>query len=205
MLQNPTDITKYSQNDEQDYILRYFQGHQPSKFLDIGGFDPKALSNTRCLVEQGWSGVYVEPSPLCMAKFRTEYEHNPKIQLIEKAIALQTGTMEFWESFGDAVSTFDLKHKDKWSSRVQFKPIEVQTMTMGDLMDEYGHDVTCLSLDVEAMNYLLFLEIPPWFWDQCHFAVIEHDNFYQEMTRILSGFGFSKLAHNAENIVMGKI
>lgn len=195
----------YSQNNEQDFILNYFQNATPGKFMDIGGFHPTLLSNTRCLVERDWAGVYVEPSPLCMAKFRTEYEDNPKIQLVEKAIALQTGTMQFFESGGDAVSTFDLKHKDKWSSRVQFKPIEVQTMTMGDLMDEYGHDVTCLSLDVEAMNYMLFLEIPPWFWDQCHFAVIEHDNFYREMTRILSGFGFSLLGQNAENIIMGKI
>jgi len=205
MLQNPTDFIKYSQNDEQDYILRYFLSHPPAKFIDIGGFDPKALSNTRCLVEMGWSGVYVEPSPKCMANFVMEYGDNPKIQLVEKAIATQTGTMQFFESGGDAVSTFDLKHKDKWSSRVEFKPIEVQTMTMGDLMDEYVHDVTCLSLDVEAMNYLLFLEIPPWFWDQCHLAVIEHDNFYREMIRILSGFGFRLFGQNAENIIMGKI
>ena len=202
---NQTASSKmYSQNDEQDFILNYFQ-ERTGKFPDIGGFDPILLSNTRCLVERGWSGVYVEPSPLCMANFRTEYENNPKIQLVEKAIALQTGTMEFYESAGDAVSTFDLKHKDKWSSRVQFTPIQVQTMTMGDLMDEYGHDVTCLSLDVEAMNYLLFLEIPAWFWDQCQFAVIEHDNFHREITRILSGFGFRLLGQNPENVILAKI
>ena len=47
-----SEIIKYSQNDEQELILFYFHERHPSKFLDIGGFDPKALSNTRCLVER---------------------------------------------------------------------------------------------------------------------------------------------------------
>ena len=48
----------YSQNDEQDYILNYFQNAEPGKFLDIGGYDPLIFSNTRCLVEKDWAGVY---------------------------------------------------------------------------------------------------------------------------------------------------
>ena len=205
MLQNPIDLINYSQNDEQDYILRYFLSHPPAKFIDIGGFDPKALSNTRCLVEMGWSGVYVEPSPKCMANFVMEYGDNPKIQLVEKAIAMDDGTMEFWESNGDAVSTFDLKHKDKWSSFVKFDPIQVQTVTMGDFIEEHGEGTKFLSLDVESMNYMLFLQIPPDFWDEIHMCVIEHDGHHAEMTRILQGFGFSKLAQNSENIIMAKV
>lgn len=198
-------MSKYSQNDEQNYILEFFQNHPPAKFIDIGGFDPKALSNTRCLVEKGWSGVYVEPSPKCMANFVTEYGDNPNIQLVEKAIAMDTGTMEFWESNGDAVSTFDLAHRDRWSGNVQFNSIQVQTVTMGDFLEEYGEGTKFLSLDVESMNYMLFLQIPPSFWHECQMCVIEHDRRDQEMVKILQGFGFSKLAHNAENIVMGKI
>jgi len=195
----------YSQNDEQDYILNYFQNAEPGKFLDIGGYDPLIFSNTRCLVEKDWAGVYVEPSPICMENFRKLYWDNPNIELVEKAIALQEGEMNFFESNGDAVSTFDPKHRDKWSNRIKFNTIRVQTMTMGSLIDQYGKDVTFLSLDVEAMNYSLFLEIPSYFWDQLQMVVIEHDNFHLEMTRILAGFGFSKLAQDAENIILAKI
>ena len=76
---------------------------------------------------------------------------------------------------------------------------------MGDFLEEYGEGTKFLSLDVEAMNYMLFLQIPPTFWDECQMCVIEHDRHDQEMVKILQGFGFSKLAHNSENIVMGKI
>ena len=205
MLQNPTDITKYSQNDEQDYILRYFQKHPPAKFIDIGGFDPKLLSNTRCLVEQGWSGVYVEPSPLCMANFVKEYEGNEKIQLVDKAVSDVEGSITFWESFGDAVSTTSTKHVEKWSPYVKYTEITVPTISMEDLIDQYGEGVKFLSLDVESQNYELFLQIPSHFWDQILMCVIEHDNYYSEMTKMLQWFGFSKLGQNAENIIMGKI
>ena len=206
MSRNPIDLNKsYSQNDEQDYILNYFQNSTPGKFLDIGGFDPVLLSNTRCLVERDWAGVYVEPSPICMETFRKLYWDNPNIDLVERAVALQEGEMDFFESGGDAVSTFDSKHRDKWASRVEYKTIRVQTITMGNLLKSYGHGVTFLSLDVEGLNYSLFLEIPPYFWDQLKMVVIEHDKFDREMTRILSGFGFSKLAQNPENIIMAKI
>jgi FkbM family methyltransferase len=206
MSSNPTDSNKsYSQNDEQDYILNFFQNADPGKFLDIGGFHPTLLSNTRCLIEKGWAGVYVEPSPLCMETFRKLYWDDPNIELVEKAVALQEGEMEFYESGGDAVSTFDARHRDKWASKINYTTIKVQTITMANLLKQYGKDVTFLSLDVEGMNYTLFLEIPPYFWDQLQMVVIEHDNFHQEMTRILAGFGFSKLAQNAENIILAKI
>lgn len=201
---NPIDIN-YSQNDEQELILFYFHGRNPSKFLDIGGFDPKALSNTRCLVERHWSGVYVEPSPICMANFIKEYLDNPRIQLVEKAVSNTPGEITFFESGGDAVSTSNIKHRDKWSPFVKYTEIKVPTITMEDLIDQYGEGVELLSLDVESQNYELFLQIPPHFWDQILMCVIEHDGYGDEMTRILQGFGFSKLGQNAENIIMGKI
>ena len=200
-----SEIIKYSQNDEQELILFYFHERHPSKFLDIGGFDPKALSNTRCLVERHWSGVYVEPSPICMANFMKEYLDNPRIQLVEKAVSHEEGEITFWESNGDAVSTTSPKHVQKWSPYVKYTEIKVPTISMGDLIEEYGEGVELLSLDVESQNYELFLQIPPHFWDQIKMCVIEHDGYDAEMTRILQGFGFSKLGQNAENIIMGKI
>ena len=53
----------YSQNNEQTYILEAFAEKSDGRFLDIGAYDAKLLSNTRALYERGWSGVMVEPSP----------------------------------------------------------------------------------------------------------------------------------------------
>ena len=55
-------MKSYSQYDEQQYILAALEG-EPGRFLDIGGYHPTDKSNTRALVELGWSGVIIEPSP----------------------------------------------------------------------------------------------------------------------------------------------
>jgi hypothetical protein len=54
----------YSQFDEEKYVLEAFRGKvEPGRFLEIGAWDAITFSNTRALVELGWSGVMIEPSP----------------------------------------------------------------------------------------------------------------------------------------------
>ena len=53
----------YSQRDEEKYILEAFDGKTDGRFLDIGAWHPTVFSNTRALIEMGWSGVMIEPSP----------------------------------------------------------------------------------------------------------------------------------------------
>lgn len=55
-------MKNYSQNTEQDIILKYF-GTFVGRFLDIGAYNGLDISNTRALLERGWSGVLVEPNP----------------------------------------------------------------------------------------------------------------------------------------------
>jgi hypothetical protein len=53
---------KYSQNNEQEIILNFFNG-RIGRYLDIGAFDGVAASNTLALAELGWQGTVIEPSP----------------------------------------------------------------------------------------------------------------------------------------------
>lgn len=57
----------YSQNREQAVILRNLAGINGT-LLDIGANDGITFSNTRALVELGWSGVLVEPSRTAFLK-----------------------------------------------------------------------------------------------------------------------------------------
>ncbi len=62
----------YSQFEEEKHILAAlgygeFATMDPTtqqrKFLDVGAWDPITFSNTRALVELGWSGVMIDPAP----------------------------------------------------------------------------------------------------------------------------------------------
>lgn len=57
-------MKNYSQFEEQTAILKAFGNPEiPRRFLDIGSWDAVTFSNTRALVELGWSGVLIEPAP----------------------------------------------------------------------------------------------------------------------------------------------
>ena len=55
----------YSQYGEDQIIAAEFLRRESANrfFLDIGAWHPTIFSNTRLLIEQGWSGVIIEPSP----------------------------------------------------------------------------------------------------------------------------------------------
>jgi FkbM family methyltransferase len=95
----------YSQNNEEMIIISNLSNITSGKFIEIGAYDPFKFSNTRKLVENGWSGLYVEPATYCFNKFVTEYGlDNEKIKLLNKAIGKYNGKLTFYEC-DDAIST----------------------------------------------------------------------------------------------------
>lgn len=203
-------MQNYSQNNEQEVILNYFSQHlngNGGKFLEIGAYDAFKFSNTRALFERGWNGVMVEPSPACFARLNEVYKDEMKIRLINAAIALQDGTIDFFETIGgDAIGTTDINHKDKWErgAGVQYSHIVVQAMSMQRLINDCGMDVDFLSLDTEGTNYDLFCLLPDAFLHRLKMICIEHDNRYSEIMHKLSGYGFKQLHFNGENLIAAK-
>lgn len=198
---------RYSQNNEEDYILDYFKENNNGVFVEIGGYNPFKFSNTRKLVEKGWSGTYVEPSPSCMKSFVDEYSNNEKIVLCDFAITpMNQGRMKFYDSGGDAISSLDTAHVDKWTKgwNVKYAEIEVETMAMSDFLFKYGRKCDFLNLDVEGVNIDLFNVIPDWFFINLQCACIEHDSHIEEIRNKLLHYGFKELCLNGENIIMGK-
>jgi FkbM family methyltransferase len=196
----------YSQNNEEEIILEYFSNHQPGKFIDIGGWHPTQFSNTRCLVEKGWSGVYVEPSPICMESFRREYSASNQIELVQKAITDKTGKSRFFESSGDAVGTLSESHRDRWSEYVKYNEIEIETVSMHEFLSEYFDDsVNFISIDVEGTNIQLFRQIPESVLSKISLICIEHEGNGLEIQETCKRFGLSDiLLFNAENIILSK-
>lgn len=200
-------MEKYSQNDEQSYILNYFNNNgEGIKYIEIGGFHPFTFSNTRALYELGASGVIVEPSPICMKQFINEYSNEPRIKLVQAAITNQDGSIEFHDTNGDAIGTTNYAHKEKWErgAGVKYDRIIVPAMSMIKFIDENGADVDFLSLDTEGTNLELFNLLPDNFLNRLKMICIEHDGKNNEMMQRLSNFGFKQIMLNAENLIAAK-
>ena len=201
----------FSQNFEQHYITQYF-GDRIGKFIDIGAFHVTDKSNTRQLFLNGWEGVLVEPAPSNYKAIADHYKDEPRITTLNVAIGLSNEDLyPFYDCGGDAVSTSDEAHKDKWEqgSNLKFTPITVPQVHMSDFMDKYGKDVNFISIDTEATNMALFKAMPDWVWEQIDCLCIEHEqevnpqNIFDIQIK-LQDFGFKTLYINAENIILGK-
>lgn len=194
----------YSQNLEEKYITKYFNG-KVGNFIDIGAFHPFKFSNTRRLIEIGWSGICVEPAPTLFKAFEDEYKDNERIQLMNVAIGDTTDHVKFYESEGDAISTTDEGHRAKWAaSGVPFNEIMVPMMETIWFFNQYCKEIDFISLDTEGTNMSIFRKIPSWVWQQINCLCIEHDGCYIEIKGTLIDYGMREIYRNAENIILGK-
>ena len=193
----------YSQNQEEIYIVNYF-GSKKGNFLDIGAWHPFEFSNTRRLYEYGWSGIYVEPSPICYKNFVKEYQLESKIKLLNCAITPNiSGKINFYEANGDALSTCNIEHKNNWEKNgVPFNLIEVDALSTKDLECQIQSQINFLSLDVESNNINIFNALSDTFLLSLDMLCIEHDNQFQTIINRMKGF---KIIHqNGENIILAK-
>jgi len=76
----------YSQNNEEQVILSYF-GNKIGNLLDIGANDGLTLSNSRKLIELGWSAELIEPAEIPYNKLIELYKENKKVKLHNIAIS----------------------------------------------------------------------------------------------------------------------
>lgn len=196
---------KYSQNDEEEHILNYFSGKPAGRFIDIGAFHAEKFSNTRALFLAGWEGVLVEPAPENYRGIQEHYKDEPRIKVLNIAVGEVNGEIDFYDCGGDAISTSDEAHMKKWERvGVKYTKIKVPQVSVVDFMNEYCKDVDFISIDTEATNMALFINIPDFVWGQIKLVVIEHDNRQDEIEKKLKKFGFTTRYMNAENILLGK-
>jgi len=199
----------YSQNNEEQIILDYFKDFK-GHLLDIGANDGITLSNSRKLIELGWTGDLVEPSPNAFKKLKKLYSRKKKTKVHNIAIADKSETMTFYvsgEHLGngdtDLLSTLSLKDKQKWESTTEYKTIEVQALTFKDfnsLNIKYDFiNIDVEGLDVEILKQLDLNEL------ECKCLCIEHNGTHlSAINEEMSKYDFKVIAQNLENIIYAK-
>lgn len=195
-------MMKYSQNNEQEYILNYF-GDRIASFLDIGAYDGITFSNTCALLLKGWFGYYLEPSPIL---YKTINEKLKKFiegkQAVIKNAALGTinGRVKFYDSGGDAVGTTSMNNVEKWKRNVTFTETEVDQITIDHVP---AGPFPMISLDTEGTNIELLRTLP---LDtlSTELIVVEHDSQYSAVIEYCGRFGMKEIHRNGENLIMAR-
>lgn len=190
----------YSQNDEEGVILKYFDGKPTGRLLDVGAYDGKTFSNSAALIDKGWEGVLVEPASGPFQALLDRYSENPRLSLLNAALAGVWGMTPFWSS-RDAVSTTVPGHAEKWASRAAYAQCIIPTVPVKAFISRFGNGFDFINVDVESANFdltaLLYeANCRPRLW------CIEHDGKIEELMLLLAPFGYKPIHQTGENLLL---
>jgi hypothetical protein len=200
----------YSQNDEEAVLLAHFGDKADGTFLEIGAFHPTKYSNTRALIERGWSGVMVEMSPYALVDLVEAYRDNPRVRIVAGAVTAEpSAPADSWlackdEAIDGALTTTEAWHKEKWAGYLAERgrahtPFVSATLTMAEVMAVLPPCVDLVSIDTEGTSAELALAFD---YDRFNVraAVIEHDR--DPALGKLLALGFRVASNNSENLVL---
>jgi len=143
-----------SQNGEDLIVAAQFPPDFKGTLLEIGAWEPINLSNSRLLIEAGWSAVLCEFSPIPVSKLIREYAHIfERVQVIAAAITAEPGHVAEFRITDDALSGNDAKHLKLWEKDGGFYGnLWVPTLTVRKLLDQFFGDrqIDFASIDIEG-------------------------------------------------------
>lgn len=158
----------YSQNKEEEEILKYFNG-KTGTFLSVGENDGITLSNVRRLAELGWRGVMVEPSPKAFTKLKENYRNftqKEQFYFYNFALGTSNGKVKMWDSGphlnnGDhgLLSTLNESEKERWKGQA-YDEIEVQCYRWKTFLNRLlVKEFDFISVDAEGLDYEILSQI----------------------------------------------
>jgi len=139
--------------EKWDFILgRRSEGY----FVEVGAYDGENFSNTSCLADAGWAGLYVEPIEEFAEKCRARHSGNPRVSVLNCAASDAAGVAQIF--LGDTLTTLvgdqvaDYAKIDWAKNLHQGESREIRTERLDVLLEEakapIGFDV--LVVDVEG-------------------------------------------------------
>jgi FkbM family methyltransferase len=215
-----SDKKWYGQNQEDRIVAEYF-GDYAGNLLSIGENNGWHLSNCRALIEMGWSGIMVEPSPDAFLSLFTLYYDHPNVWCFNAAISDYTGKAVFYESgehlgIGDTalLSTLDKNELKRWEGTSNhFEETEVLVWDFKELQNNVRHHSSgkrdkyqFISIDAEGLDLKILHQMDLKELD-CRCLCIEHNGNPETFHRIechAQDFGMKLLAKTPENVIYVK-
>lgn len=198
----------YSQYSEDDIIAKLVPRVDarlgvPGKLLDVGAWHPIEFSNSRLLIEQGWEAVLIEFSPGPVRALVGEYGSNPKVRVIQAAVAMSgNGNLVEYAVTDDAVSTNDADQQKTWApAGGYFGKLWVPQLTWEHFFLQFGGGFEFINIDTEGCSVdlckqLLQLGHTP------KVICVEHDGRIVELMATAQTKGYALVHSNGTNAIL---
>ncbi len=194
----------YSQNNEEEIILKYF-GEDKGTFLDIGANDGVTLSNTKALLDRGWQGVYVEPSPKAFERLKENIKNYANVYAYPFALGTKNGMVTLHESSGllgpddiALVSTIKPIEMERFRGSVLYTPTEVKCFRWKTFKNRLKYKkFDFISIDIEGAE----LDVLPQIDLSGTRMVCVEWNGKNKLAFTEICAGFTLVAENPENLI----
>lgn len=190
----------HSQHDEERIIL----ANTPpiGRLLDVGAFAVFAFSNSRALIERGWSAVLVEPSSYAFSGLMDGYRTNDKITLMNCFVGKEFKLRKIHMS-PDALTTGDEANYQKWKEVGQFREVIVAEVPMEKILEQAGQFSFC-NIDTEGSSFELLKQID-FKQHGCDLVCCEYDQHKEPMRQWFESHGFKVISENGGNMIAKRI
>jgi FkbM family methyltransferase len=155
------NVSKTCQIKNLNLIYTEYFGY-PSKgfFVEVGAFDGESCSNTSCLADIGWNGIYVEPVEthynLCLNRHR-----NNNVSVVNCSIGTYEGEIDIF--MGGLLTTSDPEQVKRyseieWSKNMSFSKTKCKQMRLDSLFNRFdvAKEFDLLVVDVEGRESDVF-------------------------------------------------
>jgi FkbM family methyltransferase len=201
----------YSQYGEDLIIQEIFSRiNSPAtnfRLLDIGAWDPIEKSNSRLLIEQGWSAVLIEPSPTplrnLIGAYGPRFARKPEQEIIVvgAAVSLAGGMLDLIIT-DDAVSTASAEVATLWQEKGGYIGHGwFPSITIQDVFNQFGGEFDFVNIDAEGLSVELaiaYLKTEAFPRVMC----VEHDSRQVELMQVAAKRGYSAREMNGTNIIL---
>lgn len=191
----------YSQYDEERYILEACKGVSHGTVLDIGACHPTQFSNSRALVELGWQGVMIEPSPRLVGDLLAEYGNNSSIHVVAAAVGMED-TLAVLHINEGMLSTVSESFKARYAGEKWLGKMWVQQMSLPTISNIFG-GFDFVSIDTEGTSADICLKMLDLGWGPTCF-VVEHDSRILEISNKATAVGYRMVYSNGTNGVFAR-
>jgi len=200
-------MKSYSQYAEDETFVRLLQtqmGNCTGRLLEIGAWHPTTFSNSRALIELGWSAVLVDFSPGAVKDLAKEYVNNDKVMVVQTAITPVDSGLRRFDITDEGVSTSEPEIKEKWAKVGGFYGalwVPVLSLdTFLSMMPGPGFDF--VSIDAEGLSTELAIGLVR----DCHrrprVMCVEHDDKIVELMQVMQQQRYTAPWVNGTNIIL---
>ena len=200
-------MNSYSQYGEDLVVYNIFKnialGRTP-RLLDIGAWDPIEKSNSRLLIEQGWAGVLIEPSPMPLRNLIQAYGQpgsREDVMVVSAAVGLDRGMVRM-QITDDAVSTSKPEVAELWKTAGgYFGHAWFPVITLQDIFTHFGGEFDFVNIDAEGLSVELaqqYLATEAFPFVMC----VEHDSRIVELMQAAQARGYVAHHTNGTNIIL---